>query len=92
MFTDYSHKQLKSEYTKDELQDEAEKRGLSTSGTKEELAERIKEHDAEADTDSDNEDTKEFMFPHAEGGPVTIEAESREQARQLLDNNNQDND
>jgi hypothetical protein len=44
------------EMTKDELQAEAEKRGLPVSGTKAELADRIREHDAGEDEESEAED------------------------------------
>lgn len=85
MLTDYSHKQIKEGYTKDTLKEKAEERGLSTSGTKDELAERIKEYDQQQNSN----DTEEYMFPKADEGPTTVEAESREAAREkLFDDNN----
>lgn len=83
MFKNYSHKEIKESYTKDKLQEEAESRGLSTSGTKEELIARIKE--------DDKDEEKEYMFPD---GPATIKAASRKEAeekfKELQDNDNEE--
>jgi alkanesulfonate monooxygenase SsuD/methylene tetrahydromethanopterin reductase-like flavin-dependent oxidoreductase (luciferase family) len=43
------------EMTKEELQDEAEKRGLPVSGTKAEIADRIREYDERGGDDDDDD-------------------------------------